>query len=430
MLYKVLTTVVILVVIGIVLGVGILVDNSNNNPVISDSNGLNDLNTINNSNSVIDYNLSSDSLSSVITGNNEFGFKLYKELSKTENQFYSPYSITDAFAILSEASKENTKKELDDVFGYPSLEIRRPAFANIYNSYNSDNNEYKLSTANAIWVNNNFSLLPEYIGNAKKYYGANLDNLDFSNVDGAVKIINTWVENQTNGKIKDIISKDFIDSSTRIVIANAIYFKGSWLLAFKPENTEEKDFNNDFGITSKVNYMSIFDERFNYFEDSKLQAIELPYKGNQLSMIVVLPKTDLNSLNDFDNNKLNTVLSNMNFEKVDLYLPKFKLEVTYNNLKNQLIDLGLKDVFTDKADLSGFTGNKNLFVSDVIHKAFIEVNEEGTEAAAATVIGVVATAMPINPQEPKVFDANHPFMFYIIDKETRNILFMGQLVNP
>ncbi len=390
---------------------GCISSDTNNNPIIVD-----------------DSNFSQSGLDQVINGNNEFGFNLHKELPKTENQFFSPYSITAAFAVLSEASKNNTKKELDIVFGYPSLEIRQPAFAHIYKTINTNNSEYKLSTANAIWANNNFSLLPEYINNAEKYYGAKLDNLDFNNADNAVKVINTWVENQTNNKIKDIISKDFINDSTRIVIANAIYFKGKWLVAFKEKNTEEKDFTNDFDQISKVDMMSLYTEKFNYFEDSQLQAIELPYKGEELSMIVVLPKTDLNSLNGFDNAKFNSVLDSLSSETVDLFLPKFKLETTYNELKDKLENLGLKEVFTDSADLSGFTGIKNLFVSKVIHKAFVEVNEEGTEAAAATVIGVEMTSYI--PEKPKVFNANHPFMFFIIDNKTRNILFMGQIVEP
>ncbi|PIU22405.1 MAG: hypothetical protein COT14_01465 [Candidatus Diapherotrites archaeon CG08_land_8_20_14_0_20_30_16] len=420
MLHKALTIFVILVFVGIILSIGFLVDNDQEIPKTDD----------NSSDVVIDdLNLNPDALTSVVKGNNNFVFNFYKELSKTENQFFSPYSIFSAFAILAEASKGNTQKELDTVFGYPSLEIRRPAFANIYKTINGANKDYKLSTANALWVNNNFTLLPEYINNAEKYYGAKLENIDFSNVDNAVKVINTWVENQTNNKIKDIISKDFISDATRIVIANAIYFKGKWLIAFEEKNTKEKEFTNDFGQKLNANMMSLYDERFNYFEDSQLQAIELPYKGYDLSAIVVLPKKDLESLNGFDNTKFNNILNSLSNEKVNLFLPKFKLEITYNKIKEQLGDLGLKEVFTDSADLSGFTGIRNLFVSNVVHKAFVEVNEEGTEAAAATVIGVGITSKPIDEEPIKVFNANHPFMFFIINNETKEILFMGSIVD-
>ena len=420
MLHKALTIFVILVFVGIILSIGFLVDNDQEIPKTDD----------NSSDVVIDdLNLNPDALTSVVKGNNNFVFNFYKELSKTENQFFSPYSIFSAFAILAEASKGNTQKELDTVFGYPSLEIRRPAFANIYKTINGANKDYKLSTANALWVNNNFTLLPEYINNAEKYYGAKLENIDFSNVDNAVKVINTWVENQTNNKIKDIISKDFINNTTKIVIANAIYFKGKWLIAFEEKNTKEKEFTNDFGQKLNANMMSLYDERFNYFEDSQLQAIELPYKGYDLSAIVVLPKKDLESLNGFDNTKFNNILNSLSNEKVNLFLPKFKLEITYNKIKEQLGDLGLKEVFTDSADLSGFTGIRNLFVSNVVHKAFVEVNEEGTEAAAATVIGVGITSKPIDEEPIKVFNANHPFMFFIINNETKEILFMGSIVD-
>jgi len=420
MLHKALTIFVILVFVGIILSIGFLVDNDQEIPKTDD----------NSSDVVIDdLNLNPDALTSVVKGNNNFVFNFYKELSKTENQFFSPYSIFSAFAILAEASKGNTQKELDTVFGYPSLEIRRPAFANTYKTINGANKDYKLSTANALWVNNNFTLLPEYINNAEKYYGAKLENIDFSNVDNAVKVINTWVENQTNNKIKDIISKDFISDATRIVIANAIYFKGKWLIAFEEKNTKEKEFTNDFGQKLNANMMSLYDERFNYFEDSQLQAIELPYKGYDLSAIVVLPKKDLESLNGFDNTKFNNILNSLSNEKVNLFLPKFKLEITYNKIKEQLGDLGLKEVFTDSADLSGFTSIRNLFVSNVVHKAFVEVNEEGTEAAAATVIGVGITSKPIDEEPIKVFNANHPFMFFIINNETKEILFMGSIVD-
>jgi serpin B len=377
-----------------------------------------------------DANFNQNAFDSLVKGNNEFGFKLYSQLSKTDNQFFSPYSITFAFGVLGEASNGKTKEELDNLFGYPSLELRKTSFANFYNIINNNSSEYKLNTVNALWVNNNFSLLQEYVNTVEQYYGAKLDNIDFSDAEKASDIINKWVEDQTNNKIQDIISKDFISAETRIVIANAIYFKGKWDIAFKEKYTEEKDFTNDSGKVSKVNMMQLFEERFRYYDDNYLQAIELPYKGNDLSMIVVLPRKDLNSLIGFDNNYFNTIIDGLGNETVDLYLPKFKLEVTYNNLKDNLGQLGLKEVFTDKADLSGFTGERNLYVSDVIHKAFVEVNEEGTEAAAATVIGVKMTSSIELPEEPKVFNANHPFMFYIIDNKTKTILFFGSIVEP
>lgn len=376
-----------------------------------------------------DLNFNQGAFDQLVKGNNDFGFKLYAELPKTQNQFFSPYSITSAFGVLGEASNAKTKEELDNLFGFPSLELRKASFANFYNMINNNSSEYKLNTANALWVKKDFVLLSEYVNNADKYYGAKLENIDFSDSEKASNIINKWVEDQTNNKIKNIISKDFIDSYTRIVIANAIYFKGKWLNSFKESNTEEKDFTNDFGKVSKIKMMQLFEEKFRYYDDNYLQAIELPYKGDNLSMLVVLPRKDLNSMNNFNNSDFNNVLNGLSQETVDLYLPKFKLEVTYNNLKDQLNSLGLKEVFTDSADLSGFTGERNLYVSDVIHKAFVEVNEEGTEAAAATVIGVKMTSIEM-PEEPKVFNANHPFMFYIIDNKTRTILFFGSIVDP
>jgi len=377
-----------------------------------------------------DYNALVNNIDTIVQGNNEFAFNLYNQLPKTENQFFSPYSISSAFAILTEASKGNTKKELDFVFGFPDNALLRPGYSSIYKQLNKDSSEYQLSTANALWVNKDFKLFESYVNNVTTVYGAKLENIDFSDADNATKVINNWVEDKTNNKIQNILQPGFINSDTRIIIANAIYFKGKWVNAFKEKYTEEKDFTKDDGTNIKVNMMQLFEEKFRYYEDDSLQAIELPYKGNDLSMIVILPKSGLNSIPSFSNKDYNNILNGLGQETVDLYLPKFKLEITYNKLKSQLENLGLKETFTTDADLSGFTGNKDLFVSDVLHKAFVEVKEEGTEAAAATVIGVATSAMPIDGLEIKEFNANHPFMFLIVQNKTKNILFLGSIVEP
>jgi len=367
----------------------------------------------------------------IIDSNNNFAFNLYFNLKeKEENIFFSPFSISSAFLLCYEGSKGNTKKEIEDVFGFPPDEnIRRPSFEKILKEINKKDKKYILNSANALWIQKDYKILKEYKEIVKKYYLSEIENLDFINEgEKSRRIINSWVEEKTQGKIKDLIPEGAIDVLTRAIITNAIYFKGKWLKEFKIENTYEGDFYINENDKIKVFMMRMEGEMFNYYEDEKVQVLEIPYTGDEISFFIFLPKSfDINSINDYLNyEKFKEIKDKMVKEEIDIHIPKFKIETKYF-LNDVLYEMGIKDAFLDiKADFSGITGKKELYISKVLHKAFVEINEEGTEAAAATGIVMEITSVRLR----KIFKADHPFVFIIHENKYGNILFFGRIINP
>ncbi|MCD6168061.1 MAG: serpin family protein [Caldisericia bacterium] len=372
----------------------------------------------------------------VSDGNNLFSIDMYKKLSEASsgNVFYSPYSIFSAMAMAYEGANGETYDEIKKVFHFPDKEKLRPNFAKIYNEINREVRDYELRTGNALWVQKDFPLLEEYKTTVEKYYGGKAANLDFVNeTEKSRETINKFIEEQTNGKIKDLISKGILDRYTRLVITNAIYFKGTWKWEFKKSDTRDEDFYVNPKETVKVPMMYMKPEKaeFNYTETEKLQILELPYKGDRISMIILLPKKENGyTLKDVEKElsyeNLKKWLMKMQKTKLDaIYIPKFTFKTKYF-LKDALTKMGMKTSFSGNADFSKITGKKDLFISNVIHQAFIDVNEKGTEAAAATAIVMKFTAI----KPTYIFRADHPFIFIIHDKETGSILFMGRLVNP
>lgn len=373
-------------------------------------------------------------VSSVVNANNRFAFDLYsKYKSNAGNIFFSPYSISTALAMTYEGARGKTAEEIQTVFHFPQdNDTRRSAFAEIYNEINRKDKKYNLTTANALWAQKDYQFLNDYFGLVEKYYGGNVTNLDFVNETEKSRIaINDWVEEQTNNKIKDLIPQGVLDSLTRLVLTNAIYFKGTWVRPFDKNNTREQDFRTSPGNTVKAQMMSLTGEetKFNYTETENLQILELPYSGEDLSMLVLLPKEDnLTSLEEsLNTEKLSEWRDNLKEERVNVYLPKFKFETKYF-MADTLKDMGMPTAFSENADFSGMTGKKDLLISKVIHQAFVEVNEEGTEAAAAT--GVIMGVTSAAPSRVKIFNADHPFIFIIQEKETGNILFLGRVSDP
>jgi serpin B len=365
--------------------------------------------------------------SSVVEANTQFAFELYSEFSETEeNIFFSPYSISVALAMTYEGARGQTAKEIQSVFHFPGNNTtRRSSFANIYNQLNKKDKEYILHTANALWAQKDYPFLAEYFDLIKKYYMGEVTNLDFINdPKNSRETINSWVEEQTNDKIKDLIPQGYINYLTRLVLTNAIYFKGNWLKQFDEEDTHEQDFQISNNKTVKVPMMSITDNVFNYTATNEFQILEIPYGGEEISMLILLPNdNNLDSIEDSINEKNLTEWRNNLYEKeIDIYIPKFKFETKYF-LKDTLIDMGMPTAFSGGADFSGMDGTGGLFISSVIHQGFIEVNEEGTEATAAT--GVVMY-LGITPS----FRADHPFIFLIQDRISGNILFMGRVIDP
>lgn len=378
---------------------------------------------------------------SVVTANNQFAFKLYAQYrSKDGNIFFSPFSISSAIAMTYEGARGETADEIQVAFGFPKDDsLRRESFLEINNRINKSDKEYQLHVANALWAQEDYKFIPNYFNLIDKYYGGKVTNLDFVNqTEDSRFTINKWVEEQTNDRIKDLVPRGSITPLTRLVLTNAIYFKGFWLKRFDKEDTKEEDFKVKPGSTIKVPMMYLNAEEIDckYAETDNLQILELPYKGEELSMLILLPK----------NEDLKTVEESLNYKKllewkhllsnaeVEIYLPKFKFEESYD-LSDTLNKMGMPTAFTlgidfgGKADFSGMTGKKDLNIDKVVHKAFVEVNEEGTEAAAATAV-IMKAGCAFSPDKIKIFRADHPFIFIIQENETGNILFIGRLSSP
>jgi serpin B len=262
-------------------------------------------------------------------------------------------------------------------------------------------------------------------------YGGCLNEVDFvTAAEAARKTINDWVENQTNSKIKNLIPEGVLDSMTRLVLTNAIYFKGNWARQFKKERTQNVPFTLLNGNKVDVPMMSQTAD-FNYIQTESFQGLELPYVNNELSMIILLPKNS-NGLPELEGtvtiNNLSKWLNELRKREVIVFVPKFKMTSQFG-LADVLKAMGMTNAFVpDVADFSGINGKRDLFISAVIHKAYVEVNEEGTEAAAAT--GVVMKLTSAGPTQTPVFRADHPFLFVIRDNHSGSILFIGRVMNP
>lgn len=375
----------------------------------------------------------------VVKANNEFTIKMYKELSKSiddsdENIFFSPYSLSTAMSMAYEGTDGETEEEIRSVFEFPkATEGRQLGNAGLYNKLNTGDEEYLLRTANAIWMDKDYDFKDDYIETIEKYYGGESDRFDFGKEpEKARKDINKWVAKQTEDKIEDLIPEGTLSRKTRLVLTNAVYFKGNWENEFNKDHTYETEFRVSPNKRLQVDMMSsdTDDSMFNYGETEDLQIVELPYKGEDISMYVILPSETLEGFEeDLSIEKLNELIEGMKEEEVMVEIPKFKLLEKYM-VEGNLINMGVEKLFSEKPDLSKMTDNKDIFFSHVIHNAFIEVDEEGTEAAAATATTADIAALPDDDKDIKIFKADHPFMFIIKEKDTESILFIGRVSFP
>jgi len=381
---------------------------------------------------LLDYG--SDMASTVkatVDASNRFAFELYGRYSSdSENILFSPYSISTALSMVYEGAGGETAEEIESVFHFiEESSGRRPAVVWIYNVINGKDRDYELYTANALWIQDDYPILKNYVDTVVNYYDGETNALDFSGAPEESRIvINEWVEERTNDRIKDLFPPNSIDNEVVLVLTNAIYFKGDWLIEFDEKSTRREEFHVSPIESVEADMMSLLGGRFNYTETDDIQVLELPYTGKDVSMIILLPKE--NNLNDIEAtlscDKLCELIDGLKETGVDVYLPRFKFETKYF-MKEDLIEMGMPTAFTPSANFTGITEVEMLFIDNVIHQAFIEVNEEGTEAAAAT--GVL---MPRSSAAPprEVFRADHPFIFVIQDRVTGVILFMGRLMNP
>lgn len=363
---------------------------------------------------------------------NRFALDMYRELERDGNLFFSPWSLNTALAMTYEGARGKTADEMRSVLHLSGDEsARRQSFSSLDQRINGNESGYVLSTANALWVDNNFSLLDGYRDLVDRSYHARVTNLDFVGAsDESRKIINTWVEQKTSQKIKDLIPPNHIDSSTCLVLTNAIYFKGTWVKEFNKSLTRDENFHvSDGGIVTVPMMRRLGQEAiFNYLETEDMQMLQMPYLGKKLSMMILLPREhDIASLeSSLRVENLAQWKEKLELQRVDLYIPKFKIDAKYFLVEN-LTNLGMPTAFAD-ADFSGMSAGGGLFISAVIHQAHVEVNEEGTEAAASTAV-VMSRSIGAGPRVP-VFRADRPFIFMIMDEETGCILFLGRVSDP
>lgn len=358
-----------------------------------------------------------------VKGNNSFAFELFKNVFVSDkNTFISPYSISSAVAMTYGGARGETERQMSKVLHYDLNQVKtHQGFFELNSILGNLSNDstIKLSIANALWKDERWRFKPDYLDLAKKYYDASIFPLTGA---GA---INDWTGNKTNGKIKEII-KDSDLTDARLVLTNAIYFKGDWLTIFDTKNTRKKKFRTINGDSTDVQMMWQFNEA-NYYEDEENQILELPYKGESISMTIILPKENSsiqNLVSSLNGKQFSFYNSELKKQKVKISLPKFSFTSEYH-LEKVLPQMGMPDAFEIlSADFTGMS--QGLWIGHVIHKAFIEVNEKGSEASAITAVVMLEKAAI----REIVFKADRPFMFLICDKQTDSILFMGCVLNP
>lgn len=370
--------------------------------------------------------------------NNSFAFKLFQELkSEQENTFYSPYSLYQALTMIYAAARSGTAEQFEAVLALPWTNDQVHELSKAMNeSLNAQNqsgqNEdstFSLNIANGLWTQKDLHIEQAFLDLLANNYQTENQSIDFSQAQEAADLINSWVEEKTEGKIRDIAQPAMFNSNTSLALTNAVYFNANWRIPFNEANTQKEDFTLLDGENLQVDMMSQ-NENFNVLKNEKIQLVELPYAKSTIVMDLISPVDgDWDAfINYLDAEQLQAFLEQMDNNSVNLKMPKFRVETPEMDLIRPLQSLGLVDVFGMAADLSGMTGDKSQFISTLVHKAFIDVDEAGTEAAAATLAIAQAKGM-FNPQ-PVEITFDKPFVYLIRDTETGAILFLGSLMTP
>jgi serpin B len=383
-------------------------------------------------------NVAASDLAKQVDGNSAFAFDLYQVLRKEgDNLFYSPHSISLALAMTYAGARGETERQMADTLHFILSQDRlHPAFNGLdlelarrgEGAEGKDGEGFRLNIVNAIWGQEGVRFLPEFLDVLAENYGAGLRLLDFvSALEESRITINNWVSEQTEGRIENLIPQGAIDSATVLVLTNAIYFNAAWAEPFEEGLTEDGVFHLLDGGEVTVPMMRQT-KSFGYAEGEGYQVVELPYDGWELSMVILLP--DEGELESFESGldvgRVGGIVDDLVHRQVALTMPKFEFESGFS-LKDALAAMGMPDAFTGAADFSGMTGSRDLFISEVLHKAFVSVDEAGTEAAAATAVVIAKLGMPEEPVEVAI---DRPFIFLIRDVETGAILFVGRVVNP
>lgn len=374
-----------------------------------------------------------EGIDSAAATSNQFAVDLQKLLGQTEgNLFFSPSSISTALAMTAAGAEGETRKEMLAVL---HAEQDAPAWlremGKLSKLLNASGEGYTLQQANRLWGQAGFQFRADYLTRMDKEFAAPLGQLDFQGApEPSRKTINDWVSDQTRERIKDLLPEGSITDLTRLVLTNAIYFKADWRQEFNRQQTAAQPFTCADGKQVRVPLM-YQQEDLPYTEDQATQVLELPYKSGGLSMVVILPR-DKRGLSNIESRltaeKLSGWMAGLKTQKVKAFLPKFKLETQFS-LAGALKELGMPRAFSSAAEFGGMTTAEPLNISEVVHKAFVEVDEKGTEAAAATGV-IMATRSALVEAEPKTFRADHPFLFLIRHRESGAILFLGRLSQP
>lgn len=380
-------------------------------------------------------------MESLSAANTHFSLNVFQKISDANasaNVFYSPLSLSAALSMLSLGAAGNTAAQMSQTLHFPSAagDIH-DGFNKLMGDLNKAEAPYSLSLASRLYGEQSYQFVEKFLSDTKQYYQAGLETVDFKqNAEAARVNINSWVEKNTQEKIKDLLGEGDVDTLTRLVLVNAIYFKGIWEKQFHVERTTEEQFKlnkNEMKPVQMMHHKAKFPLAF--IPDVKCQILELPYVGKDLSMLIMLPiemeddTTGLQRLEKaltYENLMEWTRPDMMDILEVQVSLPKFKMEETYD-MKGLLVSLGMVDAFdSTKADFSAMSPSNDLVLSKVVHKSFVEVNEEGTEAAAAT--GAVMMMRCL--MRPECFKADHPFLFFIRHNPTKSILFYGRFCSP
>jgi serpin B len=374
----------------------------------------------------------------IVSGSTSFATALYRELAaQPGGLFFSPSSITAALAMTGAGARGETWTELATALHLvPPPERLHPALGRLLKA-TSGASGVELATANALWVQAGYTLRPEYLALVREVYRAALEEVDFKSAEESVRErINGWVDAQTKGRIRDLVPPGILTALTRLVLVNAIYFKGSWSAPFDREGTREEPFYRLGGAAASTPLMHRT-ASYRLVEDRNTQTIELPYGDGALAMVVVLPRqrdglpTLEKGLDGARLDALLTQIDNNHPREVEVHLPRFRVEASFR-LDDVLQRLGARRAFDrERTDFSGMTADPaGLYIGAVLHRAFVEVNEEGTEAAAATAVVMVLGAAMVKPAPPPIFRADHPFLFLIRDRRTKLVLFLGRLLDP
>ncbi len=363
----------------------------------------------------------------MVTANNAFALDFFKEIAndeEAENYMVSPLSLTLALGMTYNGANEDTEKAFGDVLGYGDVDGANSFNQNLIKSLTASGSGATLNLAQAIWIQNDFPVEPDFVNINQEFYDAEVDNLNFRDPK-AVEVVNSWAYDHTQGKIDKFIEQ--FDSNTVLFLANAIYFKGTWKFEFDPEDTRQVAFHASSSETVQVPMMSM-GSKVPYFTNDTFSSIRLPYKNERYEMVVFLPHKG------FSTTDIISALNMENFDswhnsyaesELDIQFPKFKAE--YKKLLNEgLTNMGLGIAFSTDADFGKINKQASLRISRVLQETFIEVNEEGTEAAAVTSVEIVNTSASVTPS----FVADHPFLYMIRDSYTGSILFIGRVGRP